>query len=364
MIEERNKKFWQIIKKENISPVAFLVINPKNIFYLTSFKGEGILLLTPEQNYLITDGRYTEQAEQEARHCKIMVQSLKESDAQTISLTALLAELKIDELGFESEFLKVNKFLKYQQMLPQTKLLPFPDIIENIRMIKDQSEISLIQQAAQIADQAFRETLGNLTTGVSEFTLANELNCCMRKNGATKEAFDIIVTSGERGTLIHGEPSDKKITNDELIIIDFGAVFGGYHSDCTRTVMLSKGKANNQQEKLFNLVKEVQLETLEQIKAGVLCDELDKYARDKFSEKGYGDYFQHSLGHGVGLDIHELPRLSSYSNTILEPNMVVTIEPGLYVPGIGGARLEDTVVVTESGCDILTTLPKELMLSF
>lgn len=362
MIKGRIKKFWQIIKKERVSSAAFLVINPKNIFYLTQFKGEGILLLTPEQNYLITDGRYTEQAQQEAQYCEIIVQPLKESDAQTTSLTTLLTELKIEELGFESDFLKVNKYLKYQQLMPQKRLLPFPDIIETIRIFKDQSEIALIQKAAQIANQAFQETLSNLTSGVSELTLANELNYSIRRKGAAKEAFDIIVTSGERGTLIHGEPSDKKIKNDELIIIDFGAVFGGYHSDCTRTVIL--GKANKEQEQLFNLVKEVQLETLEQIKAGVLCDELDKYARDKFSEKRYGDYFQHSLGHGVGLDIHELPRLSSYSNTILEPNMVVTIEPGLYVPGIGGVRLEDTVVVTESGCDILTTLPKELMLSF
>ncbi len=170
------------------------------------------------------------------------------------------------------------------------------------------------------------------------------------------------MTSGERGTLIHGAPSDKKIKESELIIIDFGAIFNYYHSDCTRTLLI--GKANREQEQIFNLVKEVQQEILQKVRPGVQCSELDKYTRLRFAEKGYDDYFQHSLGHGVGLDIHELPRLSSYSDALLEPGMVVAVEPGLYIPEIGGVRLEDTVVVTENGCDILTGLPKELVLSF
>ena len=362
MIKERIKRFWLELKKSAIHPAAFLVTNPQNIFYLSQFKGEGILLLTESQNYLITDSRYTEQAGQEAQYCKIIVQALKKSDAQTASLVELIASLKIKELGFESDFLKVSSYLKYQQLMPHIELIPFPGIIEIIRMVKDQSEIEFIKKAALIAVQAFQKTIKNITVGVSETSLANELNHNMRKNGATKEAFDIIVTSGERGTLIHGAPSDKKIKENELIIIDFGAIFNRYHSDCTRTILL--GKANREQEQIFNLVKDVQQEILQKVKPGVQCSELDKYTRLRFAEKDYDDYFQHSLGHGVGLDIHELPRLSSYGDTILEPGMVVAIEPGIYIPGIGGVRIEDTVVVTENGCDILASLSKELVLSF
>ena len=362
MIRKRIKRFWLELKKSATHPAAFLVTNPQNVFYLSQFKGEGILLLTEPQNYLITDSRYTEQAGQEAQYCKIIVQSLKKSDAQTASLIELIAELKIKELGFESDFLKVSPYLKYQQLMPHIELVPFPGIIEIIRMVKDQSEIELIKKAALIADRAFRETIKNIKAGVSEISLANELNYNMRKNGAANEAFDIIVTSGERGILIHGAPSDKKIKESELIIIDFGAIFNYYHSDCTRTLLI--GKANREQEQIFNLVKEVQQEILQKVRPGVQCSELDKYTRLRFAEKGYDDYFQHSLGHGVGLDIHELPRLSSYSDALLEPGMVVAVEPGLYIPEIGGVRLEDTVVVTENGCDILTGLPKELVLSF
>ena len=180
----------------------------------------------------------------------------------------------------------------------------------------------------------------------------------MRNEGATKESFDLIVTSGERGALIHGEPSDKKIEPGELIIIDFGCIYGMYNSDCTRTVCI--GEPGDQQKNIFNIIKEVQIETLEKVKAGVLCSELDNFARSKIAQKGYGDYFLHSLGHGVGLDIHELPRLNLNDHTVLKTGMVVTIEPGIYVPDIGGVRIEDTVVVTETGYHNLTVLPKDL----
>ena len=362
MIKDRIKKFWLELKQNSTKTKAFLVTNPRNIFYLSQFKGEGILLLTTLQNYLITDSRYTEQAEEEAQHCKIIVQALKKSDAQTASLADLVTELKIKELGFESDFLKVNAYLRYQQLMPQIKLAPFNNIVETIRTVKDPSEIELLNKAAQIADRSFREIIKNINVGISEIALANELNYNMRKNGAEKEAFDIIVTAGERGTLIHGAPSNKRIMKGELIIIDFGAVFDRYHSDCTRTLLM--GKPNKEQEQIYNLVKEVQAEILQLVKPGMQCSELDKHARLRFAEKGFEEYFQHSLGHGVGLDIHELPRLSYYNDAILKPGMVIAIEPGLYIPGVGGVRIEDTVVVTENGCDILTSLPKELSLSF
>ncbi len=362
MIEERRKKLWLKIGKSAVQPPAFLISNPKNIYFLTHFTGEGILLSTPDKNYLITDSRYAIQAQQEADCCEIIIQDLKEDDAQNISLSHLLAQLKITELGFEANSLKVKDYLKYQQIIPHLKLYPFTNVIEQIRMIKDPSEIDLIAQAAQIANKSFQETMTCLSAGISEINLANQLNYNMRRNGAKKEAFDLIVTSGERGALIHGEPSAKQIKEGELIIVDFGCLYQGYNSDCTRTLLL--GEADKRQKEVYNIVKEVQEEILQKVKAGITCYQLDKLARFSIEAKGYGAYFQHSLGHGVGLDIHELPYLNLHQQTILQANMVVTIEPGIYLPDIGGVRIEDTVVVTEKGCHILTNLPKELMISF
>ncbi len=360
MIKERVKNLWLKIEKSKKRPSAFLVTNPKNIFYLTGFTGEGILFSTPEQNYLITDSRYTEQANREISDCRIITQDMKQDDAQTKSLCRLINDLKIDNLGFESEALQVNLYLKYQNIKPKIKLQPFQNIIEEMRIVKDADEIEMLEKSAKIATHSFTQTMNFLKSGVTELSIAAYLNYNMRKNGAQKEAFDIIVTSGERATLIHGNPTDKKINENELIIMDFGCIFAMYHSDCTRSLLL--GNPNKKQKKIFDITKETQIETLLQVKAGKKCSELDNYARKMIEKRGYGDYFSHSLGHGVGLDIHELPRLSPHDQTILQPGMVITIEPGIYVPEVGGVRIEDTVVVTENGCHILTNLPKGISL--
>ncbi len=361
LIKQRVKNLWLKIEKSKQSPSAFLVTNQKNIFYLTGFTGEGILLSTPEQNYLITDSRYTEQANREISDCRIITQDMKQDDAQTKSLRRLIDDLKIDDLGFESEALQVNLYLKYRNINPKIKLYPFQNIIEEMRMVKDADEIEMLIKSAKIATHSFTQTMNLLKSAVSELNISAYLNYKMRKNGAQKEAFDIIVTSGERTTLIHGNPTDKKINENELIIIDFGCIFEMYHSDCTRSLLL--GNPNKKQKKIFDITKDTQIETLLQVKAGKKCCELDNYARKMIEKRGYGDYFSHSLGHGVGLDIHELPRLSPHDQTILQPGMVITIEPGIYVPEIGGIRIEDTVVVTENGCHILTNLPKGMSLS-
>ncbi len=359
MIKERTDRVWEEINRGDVCPSALLVLNPRNVFYLTQFRGEGILLTTFEKNYLITDSRYTEQAKQEAENCNIIIQDSKQKDAQILSLSELLSELKIEELGFESNYLNVRNYLKYQQIRPEIKLFPFVDIIEKIRMIKDRSEIEILKKAGRIADEAFLQAITELSSGISENTLANEISYNMRNKGASKESFDLIVVSGERSVLVHGQPTDKVIREKELIIIDFGCIYDSYNSDCTRTLLL--GKPDNKQEQIFNIIKEIQIKILEKIRPGISCSELDQIARTYIQRKGYGDYFLHSLGHGVGLDIHELPYLSQRDEHVLQPGMVVTVEPGIYVPDIGGVRIEDTVVVTEDGYDNLTLLPKELL---
>lgn len=362
MVEERLNKLWQEIDKGIDKPATFLVLNPKNIFYLTQFQGEGILLATPEQNYLITDSRYEEQAKQEALFCETIIQDLKVRDSQTASLANLLSKLRIDSIGFEADYLPVSIFSKYQRILPQIKFIPLINIIEQIRIIKDLLEIELLTRAAEIASNAFLETIEKFHDGVSEQALASLLNYNIRKAGASKESFDLIVTSGERGTLVHGQASDKQIRKDDLVIFDFGCIYKMYNSDCTRT--LSLGELDKERKQLFNIIKEVQLECLERVKAGAVCFQLDQFARSKIEEKGYGKYFNHSLGHGVGLDIHEMPRLGPNDQTILLPGMVITIEPGIYIPGLGGVRIEDTVLVTDDGYVNLSRLPKQLLPKF
>ena len=362
MIRGRKDKLWLEINEAEKSVTAFLVTNPKNIFYISGFTGEGILLSTPAKDFLITDSRYTEQAKQEVgTECQIIIQNMKQVDAQTKSLCELISELRIKEIGFEAESLLVNAFLKYQIQMPQIKFYPLHNIIEKLRMIKDSHEIKLLKKSAYIATNSFLQTIPSIKNNISELAIAAQLNYNMRKNGAAKEAFDLIVTSGERGVLIHGGPSIKKIAEGELIIIDFGCIFKMYNSDCTRTFVL--GNTGSEQKKIFKIIQDVQLATLQQVGPGKSCCELDEFARKKIERRGYGDYFGHSLGHGVGLDIHELPRLGANDKTILQPGMVVTIEPGIYIPGIGGVRIEDTVLITEKSCQLLTSLPKELSLN-
>ncbi len=360
MIRDRNKKFWQEINSIGLNISAFLITNHKNVFYLSGFTGEGILLSTPTAGYLITDSRYTNQAEQEISNCEIIIQNLKQADAQTESLCEIISELKVKKLGFEAESLPVSSYLKYQSRMPRLKLHPSKGIIEKLRMIKDSNEIELLKKSAHIATFSFLQTIPLINNNISELAIAAHLDYNMRNNGAKKEAFNLIVTSGERGILIHGEPSAKKIVEGELIIIDFGCIFEMYNSDCTRSFIL--GDTGKKQKNIFDIIKETQVATLGQVAPGKCCCELDEFARTIINRRGYGEYFGHSLGHGVGLDIHELPRLSFNDKTILQPGMVVTIEPGIYMPGIGGVRIEDTVLITENGCQVLTVLPKKLYL--
>ena len=358
LIKDRQNKLWQEINRIRNDISAFLITNPKNIYYISGFTGEGILISSPDKNFLITDSRYTEQANEQVSNCQIIIQDMLKTDAQTEMLCNVIGELKINGLGFEAESLSVDKYLKYQSRLPHLKLYPLHAVIEKLRIIKDDYEIELLKKSAHIATSSFLNTISLIKHGISELTIAAQLNYNMQKNGAKKEAFDIIVTSGERGLLIHGEPSVKRITKEELIIIDFGCIFKMYNSDCTRSLLL--GEPNSEQKKIFEIIKNVQIATLQQVRAGKSCYELDDFARKYISKSGYGDYFLHSLGHGIGLDVHELPRLSQNDQNILQPGMVVTIEPGIYVPGIGGVRIEDTVIVTENGCEVITLLPKEL----
>ena len=361
LIKERLKIFRDKIEKENKEIEGFLVTNPKNLNYLTGFDGEGFALIgVSDKNYLLTDSRYTEQAQKESPDFKILTDEPNKKNARISTLKKIIAKNKIKKIAFESNDLSYADFKKYSESFESIEFFPTESIIEQIRMIKDKVEIIKIRKAAQITTESLKDVFEIIEPGVRELDIASELAYTMRKKGAQKESFDIIVVSGERSSLVHGKPSEKKIVEGELIIIDVGANYQNYNSDITRTIIM--GKENAKQKEIFSIVLEAQNKALEFLKSGVSCKEVDSTARDIIVNKGYGEYFGHDLGHGVGLDIHELPRVSFSDDTVLFPGIVITIEPGIYLPEVGGVRIEDSVLITEEGYEILTWFPKILNL--
>ena len=264
----------------------------------------------------------------------------------------------VKKIGFEGNFFTFDEYEKLKEKIPDVELKSVE--INSLRQIKDAAEIFCIRRACEIADKSFAEILKFIKAGVREFEVAAELEHIMRKFGAERAAFDTIVASGIRGSLPHGRATDKIISEGEFVTLDFGAVFNGYHSDMTRTICV--GRASNRQREIYNAVLDAQLYALEVIKVGDGGKAIDEKVRERLKNSGYGENFVHGLGHSLGLEIHEEPRLSPRSTCeSLEENMIVTDEPGVYIPNFGGVRIEDTVLVTANGAETLTKSPKNLL---
>ncbi|TDX45413.1 M24 family metallopeptidase [Orenia marismortui] len=354
-MKKRISKLQAELKEKELD--ALLINTPENRRYMTGFTGTaGTVLVSQEEAILITDFRYTQQAKKQAPDYRVV--EFKGSKLDKIN--ELLKGLKIDTLGFEATYENYNTYLNYKEKL-DVSLKATENIVKKIRMIKNSDEIEKIKKAVEITDDAFTMIREFLRIGVIERDVALELEFFMKKAGATDNAFDFIVASGERSALPHGVASDKKITAGDFVTMDFGCVYDGYHSDMTRTVVVGE-EATTKQKEIYEIVLKAQLEAIKGIKAGIKGSEVDKIARDIIAQAGYEDYFGHGLGHCVGLEIHEGPRLSPKDDTVLEAGMVVTVEPGIYLPNWGGVRIEDIVVVTEDGCEILTESSKELLI--
>ena len=353
-MKQRIKKLRDKLKEEEID--ALLVNNPKNRQYLTGFTGTaGMVLISSTSAKLITDFRYTEQAAEETENYKI----IEQGDDKLDRLNQLLEAEKIEKLGFEAQSISYQQYLEYQEKL-EVELTATTAIVSTLRQIKDDQEIRKISQAVEITDYAFEQIQEQLEVNAEEREISLELEFLQKKQGATKNAFDFIVASGPRGAMPHGVASEKKIEVGDLVTMDFGCVYQGYHSDMTRTVVVG-AEPTEKQKKIYDLVLEAQQAAIEAIKPGKTGQEIDKIARDIITEAGYGANFGHGLGHSLGLEIHENPRLSRKDETVLKAGMVVTVEPGIYIPEWGGVRIEDIVVVTEDGCEILTNSTKELL---
>jgi Xaa-Pro aminopeptidase len=334
-----------------------IIINkPENRRYFSGFTGSaGILLVTHHDAKLLTDFRYTEQAAEEATLYEIIKYGTKGIYAE---VNKYAHDFNLHKLAFESDFTTYAEYSSMLKALPGLEIVPVE--LDALRSVKDETELSYIKKAVEIADAAFTHILTCIKPGVSEQAVALELEYKMKSLGAENIAFDTIVASGKRGALPHGKASAKLIETGDLVTMDFGAVFKGYHSDITRTV--SVGRASTKQREIYDIVLSAQLAGIKAVRAGLVGQEVDAVARKIISNAGFGEYFGHGLGHAVGLYIHEEPRLSpGNTSTKLEKNMVVTVEPGIYLPDFGGIRIEDTVVVCDTCCEVLTASSKQLI---
>ena len=334
---------------------GMLITKPENRHYFSGFSGSaGTLLISDHESKLLTDFRYIEQAAAQAKQCEILRYTA--SPYELLADTAV--KLGLTRIGFESDFVTYDMYTKLTEGMSTIHLLPVQ--IDELRMMKDENEVAAIKKAVEIADSAFVHILSFIKPGISEQTVALELEYQMRKLGAEKPAFDTIVASGKRGALPHGIASKKIIELGDFVTMDFGAVYQGYHSDITRTICM--GSPTDKQRQLYDIVLTAQLAGVEAVQPGKTGREVDAVARKIIVDAGFGDYFGHGLGHGLGLYIHEDPRLSpSNTQTVLMESMVVTVEPGIYLPEWGGIRIEDTVLVSTDGCQILTASSKHLI---
>ncbi|MBO8159228.1 MAG: aminopeptidase P family protein [Thermosyntropha sp.] len=332
---------------------AFLVNKPENIYYLSGFTGgvDGKLLILDDEQYVITDTRYEEQVKNEAPDFALLLGRFPYID----SLNAI--EHKFEKLGIEG---KVISYYEYEMLKKNldVSLVPLEGLVEEIRMIKEEEELDFIRKAAGIGDSVFEEICLFIKPGIYEKQIADKIIFLLREKGCEKEAFEVIALSGRNASLPHGRPGAKPIEDGDMLTLDYGGFFGRYASDMTRTV--SVGKPSDYLKDVYFEVLRAQKIGLSMVKAGVSCREVDKAVRDYLEGCGLGEYFVHSTGHGLGLEIHENPALSPHCDIILQENMVVTVEPGVYVPGTGGVRIEDTVIVKQDGCEIITRADKEL----
>ncbi|NNV05353.1 Xaa-Pro peptidase family protein [Geobacillus sp. C56-T2] len=351
---EKLEKLRKLLQEHGID--GLLVTNGYNRRYLTGFTGTaGVALVSCDGAVLITDFRYVEQATKQADGFEVV----EHSGPIVKEIAHQVKRLGIKRLGFEQENVTYAAHQTYQEAIG-AELVPTSSLVEKLRLIKSGAEIKIVKEAAAIADAAFAHILSFIRPGVTEIEVANELEFFMRKQGASSSSFDTIVASGYRSALPHGVASEKTIERGELVTLDFGAYYKGYCSDLTRTVAV--GDISAELRTIYEVVLEAQRRGMAGLKAGITGKEADALTRDYIREKGYGDYFGHSTGHGIGLEIHEGPTLSFRSDAVLEPGMVVTVEPGIYIPGLGGVRIEDDTVITADGNEALTHSPKELII--
>ncbi|MGT2772313.1 M24 family metallopeptidase [Streptococcus marimammalium] len=350
-MEARVKKLEEKLVQANID--AILVTSQKNIYYLTGFWGSaGTVFISQNHRLFLTDARYSLIAKQTIEGFEII-----ETRSPLTEILKVIEGNNIKKIGFDKQI----SFAFYQtikELFSRYDIQPLDNFIEELRTIKDTSEIALIRKACQISDQAFIDALDFIKPGKTELEVANFLDFRMRELGASGISFETIVASGYRSSMPHGVASQKIIENGESLTLDFGCIYQHYVSDMTRTIHI--GQVSDEEHAIYDVVYQSNQQLIEKAKAGLSYRDYDGIARDVIAKAGYGSYFTHGIGHGMGLDVHELPFFGK-SDKKLEAGMVVTDEPGIYFEGKYGVRIEDDLLISETGCEVLTKAPKELI---
>jgi Xaa-Pro aminopeptidase len=354
-MRERIGRLRKILVERGID--GFLVTHLPNVRYLSGFSGtNGLCLVGRDASYFITDFRYDEQSHQEVKGLRIAV--AKKNLFGELEKRKLLRGMH--RVGIEGNYLPYAEYQKLKRAFPRIRFVVFADVVEGISAVKDGQEIGLIRKAAQISDKVFNEVVKSIKPGVRESEISADISYLHKTYGAERDAFETIVASGIRGALPHGIASAKKIRKGEFVTLDFGCVYRGYCCDITRSV--SVGEPAKKLREVYRIVSDAQSNAIEAVRSGMAAKDLDAVARRHIARNGFGKYFGHSLGHGIGLQIHEPPRISAESSYRLRDGNVITIEPGIYLPGIGGVRIEDDVVVMNGRSVVLNRAPKELLI--
>jgi Xaa-Pro aminopeptidase len=332
---------------------AFVFFYLPNIRYLSQFSGtDGALVVVSGETGFLTDSRYITQAYQQ-----VVAGTIREYRNKIDGILEFLAEKGVVRVGFESDTLAYATVSELRKKGSRYEWVPVSSEVKSLRCLKDESEIEALEQAAALNADCFDEILAEIRPGARELDIALVLEFALKRRGAEEKAFDFIVASGVRGALPHGVASAKTIAAGELVTIDFGCRLNGYHSD--ETVTFAVGAVSSRLREIYDVVLEAHDRAIEKVRPGAALRDIDAAARLFISKRGFGDYFGHGTGHGLGLEVHEFPAVSSRSVEEVREGMVFTIEPGIYIPNVGGVRIEDTVLVTAGGCRRLTRIPKE-----
>lgn len=354
LLKERVERFQR--RKWTSEVEGFMLLSLENIRYLTGFSGtSAAAFFTKDEAFFCTDFRYRTQSAAEVRNCKII-----EYRNQHDFLVQFLLERGIKKLGIEAQATVAYVMERFRKGLPELRIVPYNEEVEELRLRKDHSELEAVKKAVAIAKAGFEAAMKSAFAGALEYEVAAEIEYEMKKRGSEKAPFDTIVASGPRAAMPHGIASEKAISSGELVIIDFGARYMGYNCDITRTIPV--GGLDSMGQKVYRIVLEAQRKAIDCVKPGASTKQIDAAAREHIKAKGYGDYFGHGTGHGVGLAVHEAPRLNSEEDHVVDSDMIFTIEPGIYIPDWGGVRIEDMVLVTESGCEVLTEAVAKMVL--
>lgn len=346
IMKHRIKRLRRTLRRNKLD--AIIISKPSNIYYISGFRGtDSYCLISTLESFIITDFRFTEQARKETVDFEIV----SNSASLFKKTTRLIKKLSLKKIGFESRHLTVKEAKGISDALGK-RLYPTFRVIERLRIIKEAGEIATIKKAAAVARDVLKKSIKEIKIGDREKDIALKIDFLLRKKGAESVAFPAIVASGPNASMPHARPTARRIKDEEPIIIDCGARFNGYNSDLTRTHFV--GKINEYFKLIYSIVATAQAKAIDRVTPGEKISDVDKAARGYISRKGFAKYFGHATGHCIGIDVHEFPKINSKNHTILKEGMVFSVEPAIYIPGWGGVRIEDMVLVTAKGCVVLT----------